>query len=1103
MSEREQLEQAIAHMESQRAILGDMVVDVSLAALRKQLADLDVEQASLTQQRKYVTILFGDMFGFTTMSEMMDAEDVQETMNGLWQRLDKVIAEHGGQVDKHIGDAVMAVWGAEQAREDDPEQAIRAGLEMQKEVGRFTEELELGVRLQMRIGVNTGPVLLGEIGTTGEYTAMGDTVNVASRLEAVAPVGGVLISHDSYRHVRGVFTVLEQEPIEVKGKQRPLRTYVVQKARPRAFHLTTRGVEGIETQMIGREKELKQLQDAVQHVLHYQEMRMVTVMGEAGIGKSRLLYEFEDWGGLLPDNFWFFKARSSQAMERLPFSLLRTLFSFRFQIHDSDDLDTAREKMESGFVKFMGQAGRERSHFVGHLLGFDFSDSPYIQGIREDARQIHNRAFHYAIQFLAAVAVSDPILMLLEDIHWADDGSLDFVELMMVQCAHLPLILICSARNRLLERRPEWGQQAALHQRLGLTPLSREHSGYLVAEILRRLPDIPQVLQEMIISNAGGNPFYVEELIKMMIEDGVISKGVDSWEVVPTRLTEMRVPATLTGVLQARLDRLQPEEREVLQRAAVVGRTFWDETVAYLGGNRKAGDLEQLHDILHELHRKELVFPRDSAAFAHTKEYIFKHTILYEVAYESVLKIQRRPYHQQVAEWLAENSGERIKEYAGLIAHHYKFAGVEVKAAYWYGEAAQQAQSAYAHEAAIDYYHQALTALAQGGDDGQSTIPFYQGLATIFQLQARYDEALKTYQDMRLAAEAAGDVVVQAQAWSGIADVQGNQGHHRDALHHAERAVGLMRPLAETHPIDLADALYQRGWACYRLGRGDEALSLGQESFDLAKGKGAAQAMARSLKLLGAAHSMIGEYKQAWEEDQQALAIWQKLGDRFGEATSLSNLGETARLEGRYNKAVKLFTQALEIAREIGDRNGEMLYSNNLGGAQVGMGRYRDAAVVLESLLEWVPEDWFAIDETYHFLAEAYLGQGRTGEALTAAQQALALAEGADIQEGIGHAWRVLGLVAAKMGKPVPPDPSHYDYLFGPGPCFKKAIACFREGGMPREEGWVLRDWARVTLAQGDKVEGRRLWQGALDIFTRLKLDKLVQKMATERVLFD
>ncbi|MBI1879683.1 MAG: AAA family ATPase, partial [Chloroflexi bacterium] len=405
MNEIEQLEQAIAALEAQRALLGDAVADVAIAPLREKLAALQtpspsphtrgMPQEPTEQQRKQVTVLFADVSGFTAMSETMDPEEVSATMNALWSRLDTAITANGGWIDKHIGDAVMALFGVPTVREDDPERAIRAALAMQAELRAFTgasEESpttpENAPKLRMRIGINTGLALLGKVGTTGEYTAMGDAVNLASRLEHAAPVGGILISHDTYRHVRGVFDVLPLEPISVKGKTEPIQVYVVRAAKPRAFRIPTRGVEGIETRTIGREAELQQLQEALFAAYNERKTHLVSIVAHAGVGKSRLLYEFHNWLELQPERIMLFKGRATQETTQLPYSLIRRVLAYRFDIQENDSAAVAREKLEQGMLKVMGADSTEKIHFIGHLIGFDFSNSPYLQGILADARQV-------------------------------------------------------------------------------------------------------------------------------------------------------------------------------------------------------------------------------------------------------------------------------------------------------------------------------------------------------------------------------------------------------------------------------------------------------------------------------------------------------------------------------------------------------------------------------------------------------------------------------------------------------------------------------------------------------------------------------------------
>ncbi|MGD2147920.1 MAG: adenylate/guanylate cyclase domain-containing protein, partial [Anaerolineae bacterium] len=342
MTEREQLEQAIIQLEAQRAALGDAVADASIAALRAELATL--EQGLPPEQRKQATVLVADVSGFTAMSETLDAEEVAAMMNALWRRLDVVIVEHGGHIDKHTGDGLVALWGVDAAREDDPERAVHAALAMQAVVGDFGTGHTIG----MRVGLGTGPVLLGTVATTGEFSAIGDAVDVAHALEAAAPGGGVLVSRDTYRHVRGLFDVEGHGPVPVTGGVRPVQTYLVRHARPHPFRLLARGVAGIQTRTIGRDAELLMLKNAFRDATEDAEPRVVTIVGDAGVGKSRLLYEFEKWVQRLPAETRFLRGRAAPETEAIPFGLIRRTFAESFGILESDGTDAVREKFRVG-----------------------------------------------------------------------------------------------------------------------------------------------------------------------------------------------------------------------------------------------------------------------------------------------------------------------------------------------------------------------------------------------------------------------------------------------------------------------------------------------------------------------------------------------------------------------------------------------------------------------------------------------------------------------------------------------------------------------------------------------------------------------------------
>jgi ABC-type oligopeptide transport system substrate-binding subunit/class 3 adenylate cyclase/ribosomal protein L40E/tetratricopeptide (TPR) repeat protein len=709
----------------EKAVAPDAVAERLQRLVPRELAErLLSARGEVRPERRIVTILFCDVKGSTAMAERLDPEDVMEIMDGAFDVLIEPIVRYEGTVARLMGDAVLAFFGAPMAHEDDPERAIRAALDIIEGAKQYAAELEQerGITgFDVRVGIHTGLVVVGEIGSDlrVEYTAMGDAINVAARMEQSAPPGGILITHDTYRHVRGVFDVLPQEPLTVKGRHQLVQTYLVQRAKPRAFRKPMRGVEGIETRMIGRQAELSRLQEAFYTAIEDRELQVFTITGEAGVGKSRLLHEFDLWAELLPQSYFFFKGRALQEMQTVPYSLIRDLFAFRLQIEDTDPLLVVREKLEHGAEAAFGagEGSQMRAHFIGRLLGFEFGPSSHLAGVLDDPKQVHDRALTYLVEYFQALASQNPVLILLEDLHCADDSSLDVLNHLALALNNEPIMMACAARPALFERRPHWGEGQAFYRRLGLEPLTKRNTRHLLREILQKVDQVPETLSELVVAGAEGNPFFVEELVKMLVEDGVVVKGQERWRVEPSRLRDVRVPSTLQGLLQARLDRLPIEDRTVLQQASVVGRQFWDGAVVRINERAVEGPQErEVLDTLSDLREREMVFQRETTAFAGTQEYIFKHAVLREVTYQSLLKRLRRIYHGLVADWLMEQAGERVGEYTGLIAEHLELAGRAGEAVEWLLQAGDRARELYAHQEAIQAYQRALALLQRQGD---------------------------------------------------------------------------------------------------------------------------------------------------------------------------------------------------------------------------------------------------------------------------------------------------------------------------------------------------------------------------------------------------
>lgn len=1068
MDAREQLEQAIAAQERLRGVVPDDVLEVGLTALRAQLEAL---QTARPKQRRHVTVLFADLAGFTAMGEAIDAEELSDALDHVWRRLDAVILAEGGQIDKHIGDAVMALWGVEEAREDDPERAIRAALHLQQAVADLSG---LTGAIDLRIGINTGPVVLGELAGTEEFTALGDTVNVAARLEAAAPVGGILIGHDTYRHVRGVFSVLAQEPLQVKGKREPLRTYLVHGVQPRTFRLRTQGVEGVETRMVGRDAELARLRDALETARREQAVQVVAVVGDAGIGKSRLLYEFEDWLRIQPAMVRLFRARASGLQDDIPYALARDLFLSRFEIAENDNDEVARQKLRAGIAVVTGD-DEDLASDLEPLLGLDAPSGDHVDTVAE-ARQRRDRALRATERLFSSAASLMPIVVLLEDVHWADRGSLDLFARVAEACTDRPALLVATTRPT-APRSVVWA--AAATERIELTTLSDADTGELVSEVLQRVTDLTDVVRERVLDRAAGNPFYVEELVKMMIDDGVIVVDDDEWRVVPERLSKRFVPPTITGVLQARLDRLSPVERDVLQRASVVGQVFWDAAVP--------DGPDDLRAVLAALEAKELVVRQDTTAFAGCHEYLFKHAILHEVTYDSVLRRKRREHHRQVADWLVARTDGA--PHAAAIAGHYEAADLPRPAADWHAVAARHARARYAVDEAIDAYRRAVE---RDVLDAPLQLALLDELHEALLLRARYDEALEVGQAMLAAAERAGLVGRQALALVMLCETLVRQGRSREGLAHAERAQALLRERGGDVDERMT-VLTEMGWTLLRLGRTTEARACAEEALGLAGATDSLREQRGAHSLLGVTSMALGRHELAHHHLHEALLLDRRRGDRRGEAACLINLGEIARLQDDHTRAAELYTEALAIVREVGDRDQEALTLSNLGGARVGAGDHAAAVVHLRDALEAFRESGGSehLSETHRFLAEAHLGLNDIDAAHGEAREALRLAHLDENAEHLGHAWRVVGLVAARLGRPVVVDdpPTTVDAA----QALTTSAAVFAQASLRAERARVLCDLALVEHGRGNASEADALWRQARATFTALGLSALTE----------
>lgn len=934
--ERARLEQSIAALEAQRAAMGSEIIEPALTALRKQLGALGFAPPPPEEQRKQVTVLCANLPGLVNLAHRPEVGE-------LWQRLDHILFSYGGRIQRQSQYEVLAVWDS---GDEDPERAIRAVLAMQEEVHSSAESRLAAPKtrpassapaaLYLRAGINTGMALLApQLAPSQEYTVHGEVIEIADRLQNTAQQGDILVGHDAYRHVRGVFDVEVHPPLRIKGRKLPLQVYRVLRAKPRPFHLGSRGIEGLETRMVGRDAELQRLQQAYQHTQQTNQSQLITIVGDVGIGKSRLLYEFLVWLELNTDTY-LFKGRAAPEMVDQTFSLLRSIFTFRFQINESNSLDVVRSKMVQGMA-FQRSSLEQRAHFIGQLLGFDFKDSPYVKSLLGDPRQLRERALAYIEDYLRAVAARSPLVLIVEDIHWADDDSLDFLRRLPAAAAGLPVLIICAARPTLFDRRPGWGAPPAaarqlkwVSERMDLQPLSRQNILLLVDEILQKVQEIPDALREMIAGNSEGNPFYIEELVKMLIEDGVIFKGDQRWYVNPTRLMLARLPPTLVGILQTRFDSLGDKEKMVLQSASVLGRIFWDQALEYmrqpLPPPAPAGAPSDVTAALHTLAQREMIFQRETSSFEHVNEFSFKHALLREVIYASVPEADRLTHHLHAAEWLIAHSGERASEAAGMIAEHLERAGQNARAAAYLEQAGEHAFLVSAYRQALAFYERALR-LVQAS--APNAVPLAVRAGESLLNLGDYPRASQQLEQALALARQQADLRQMAAALDSLGVAAREQGLFEQSRSYLNEGLEITRKLED--PGRLAHILIEMGMLDIRQGNFDPARQCFSESQALYEQLGDRRGVALAINRLGVAARSLEDYEAARAYFAKSLEMCTALNDLTGMARASNNLGVMTRLAGQYAAAQNYFQECLKISGETGDRLGAAVALGNLG----------------------------------------------------------------------------------------------------------------------------------------------------------------------------
>jgi class 3 adenylate cyclase/tetratricopeptide (TPR) repeat protein len=695
------------------------------------------------EERKHVSVLFVDLVGFTARSDDADPEDVRATLRPYHAAVKREIERFGGTVEKFIGDAVMAVFGAPVAHEDDPERAVRAALRILESIEEVN--LEHGLELAVRAAVATGEavVSLSARPGEGEGIATGDVVNVAARLQSEAPVGGLVVGEQTYRATHGAIEYADLEPVAVKGKVEPLSLW-------RALGATSRfGVDAEAAPrmpFVGREHEVRLLKETYERLLSESTIQLVTVIGEPGVGKTRLLSEFRGWLDDRPELVYWRQGRCIPYGDGITFWALGEIVKAHAGILESDDPAEAQAKLHSMVGGLADEVDRDwvRTR-LEPLVG--------LVGGREATR---DESFTAWQSFLEALATQRPLVLLFEDLHWSDAALLDFVERLVDWSSGLPILVLCSARPELYDLRPGWGGGKRNSTTVSLSALAHEETARLVSALLESAV-LPAETQEALLERAGGNPLYAEEYVRMFLERGSAQ--------------DLPMPDTVQGIIAARLDSLPAERKALLHDASVIGKVFWAGALEVMAGL----DTGAVREGLHSLAQRELVRPMRALSVGGQAEYAFWHALVRDVAYGQIPRASKAVKHRAAAEWIEAMAGDRVADHADLVAHHLGEAIALGRAAGDKPDPTLESQAAKFLELAGDrsrylnvqraeaMYRRALELLPPASTEhGRALLKAAEAAASA----GRAEDAQRDFEDAARALVAAGDVAGAGRAYS-------------------------------------------------------------------------------------------------------------------------------------------------------------------------------------------------------------------------------------------------------------------------------------------------------------------------------------------------
>jgi len=1046
----------------------------------KHLADkILTTRSSIEGERKLVTVLFADVADYTSMSEKLDPEEVHQIMDGCFKILMDEIHRFEGTINQFTGDGVMALFGAPVAHEDHAQSACHAALSIQKALGRYGEGLrdEHGINFKMRIGLNSGNVVVGSIGDDlrMDYTAIGDTTNLASRMEGMAKPAQSMVSENTYTLVRDFFEFKPLGKVEIKGKKEALESYELIKSSEVETRIEAAALRGL-SKFIGRGREMETLEEAFEKT-QSGSGQVIGVVGEAGVGKSRLLLEMRN---MLPQGgHIYLEGRCLHyggSMAYLP--ILDILRSY-FDIKEGDIESAIKEKIQEKIHQLDERLKTVLPSFQ-EIMSLMVDDDAYLQ-LEPSVKKI--RTFEAIGDLLVRVSETQPLVLAVEDLHWIDKISEEFLGYLIDSLANTHILLI-------LLYRPEYTHQwerKSHYSRIGMDQLSTRSSTELVEVILEGGEVVPE-LRELILGRAGGNPLFVEELTQSLLENGSIERKEHEY-ILSRHALEIEVPDTLQGIIAARIDRVDESLKRVMQLASVIGREFAYRILQTIMGMR-----EELKSSLIKLQGLEFIY--EKSLFPEL-EYIFKHALTQEVAYHSLLHKRRKVIHEKIGKAIEELYPDRLEEYYELLAYHYMRSDNRGKAIEYLDRTNRRAAKLNAMEEAKVYFEQAmklLDTLPENEINREQRISLIANqwlvFTLLYQLPEYYDLLIR-YEQMAIDL---GNQELLGGFFVGMGQCQWWLGNYDQAIQTLTKAAELCETTGASEYAGIAYICMQMTHLCkgdfeqvltYKL----EALRTIEQQFNL-------RIYVWALSAASWAYTYLGRWDEAVKEGQEALRVAEEFSDNSLISFAASIISFALNSKGDLARATEYGELAVHNAPTPADK---IWAQGFLAWARCRSSEaYGTTTELLAQIVSIQKAGRFKMGETGYTveLGEGYWLAGQYDKATQTLQTGLKLAENTGYKLCIGWAHRLLGEIALKTNPAQVGEPLAELH-------FKKSIELLRKIKAENHLALAYAGYGQLHTQRGNMTRAREYLTNALDIFERLgtliEPDKVREKLASNQ----